>query len=58
MNNFRSLFAREFKAGVKYGLRLYFVPLVGAYRGIRAEYKRIDEESREQPDPHCKPEQR
>jgi hypothetical protein len=43
MGTLRSFWAR-LAVDIKYDVRLYFAPLTGAVRGIRAEFQRIEQE--------------
>lgn len=34
--------AKDFLLLVRYSVHLYFAPIMGAYKGIRAEYRHVD----------------
>lgn len=52
----KTTFFSEFIRTAKEAPRLYFVPLVGAVRAIKAEFRRVEEgEGQTPPDPTAKP---
>jgi hypothetical protein len=41
----KTTFIQEFKKAAKQAPSMYFAPITGAFKGIRAELKRLDRQS-------------